>query len=78
MAETETLEKLKLQIDKLPNRERAELAHYLIHSLEQDEDEDVEAAWEVELERRVADIKSGNAAGKPASQVFDELQAKYS
>jgi putative addiction module component (TIGR02574 family) len=75
---TDTVEKLKSQIGTLTSRERAELAHYLILSLEQEKDEDYEAAWEAEIARRVADIKSGKAVGKPAAQVFAELREKYS
>jgi len=50
----------------------------LILSLEQEKDEDYEAAWDAELARRVADIESGRVIGKPAAQVFAELREKYS
>ncbi len=75
---TETVEKLKSQIGTLSSRERADLAHFLILSLEQEKDEDYEAAWEAELARRVEDIKSGRVIGKPATQVFAEIRKKYS
>jgi len=74
----ESLEQLKAQLRILPAQERAELAQYLIHSLDEDEGEDADAAWQAELERRVADIKSGKAIGKPGDQVFAELREKYS
>lgn len=75
---TETMEKLQGQFAQLTSQERAELAHFLICSLEREEDVDVEAAWEVELARRGADIQRGKATGKPAAQVFAELRAQYS
>jgi putative addiction module component (TIGR02574 family) len=74
---SETLEKLKSQLGELTNAEKADLAHFLIHSLDE-EDGDVEAAWDEELLRRTNEIKSGEAIGKPAEQVFSELRKKYS
>jgi putative addiction module component (TIGR02574 family) len=75
---TEAVENLKVQLGRLTSQERAELAHFLLLSLDQEEDVDAEAAWEVELARRVTDIKSGKAVGKPAAQVFAELREKFS
>jgi putative addiction module component (TIGR02574 family) len=74
----ETIEQLKMQLERLPRQERAELAHFLLCSLEQDTDADADAAWEVELARRVADIQSGKVVGIPAAQVFAELRAQFS
>src|SRR5713101_8587542 len=59
------LEQLKSQLGLLTPQERAELAHFLLLSLEEEADEGVEAAWEAELARREAEIKSGKAVGKP-------------
>ena len=75
---TETMEQLKGQLERLPRQERAELAHFLLCSLEQEAETDVDAAWEAELARRVADIQSGKVVGIPAAQVFDELRAQFS
>ena len=75
---TETMEQLKGQLERLPRQERAELAHFLLCSLEQEAEADVDAAWEAELARRVADIQSGKVVGIPAAQVFDELRAQFS
>ena len=73
---TETTERLKTQLSQLTIQERAELAHFLIHSL--DEGVDAEAAWEAELVRRMDEIRSGKAIGEPADKVFTELRKKYS
>jgi putative addiction module component (TIGR02574 family) len=75
---TEMMEQLKGQLEQLPSQERAELAHFLLCSLEQEAEADVDAAWEVELARRMADIQSGKVVGIPAAQVFDELRAQFS
>jgi putative addiction module component (TIGR02574 family) len=75
---TETAEKLKSELSRLSLPERAELAHFLISSLEEEVDADAEAAWEAELAQRMAEIKSGKAVGEPADKVFAELREKYS
>ncbi len=49
----------------LPVSERADLAGSLIESLDDTQDEAVEAAWDEEVARRMADIDSG--AVKPVS-----------
>jgi putative addiction module component (TIGR02574 family) len=45
----------------LPQNERAWLASELIASLDESKDSDVEAAWASEIERRVAEVESGEA-----------------
>ena len=75
---TEAAEKLKAQLSQLSMQERAELAHFLIHSLDEGVDADAEAAWDVELVRRMEEIRSGKTVGEPADKVFAELRKKYS
>ena len=74
---TETAEKLKIKLSQLSLKERAELAYFLIHSLDEEVDYDVESAWDVELVRRMQEINNGTASGKPSNQVFTELREKY-
>ncbi len=62
----------------LPLEERAELALKLIESLEDIEKEEVETAWKIEIEKRVDEIKSGTAKGRPAEDVLAEIRAAYS
>jgi putative addiction module component (TIGR02574 family) len=54
-------EKHITELTKLSDSERGELAHFLIQSLDQETDGDVESAWDNELERRADEIKSGRA-----------------
>jgi putative addiction module component (TIGR02574 family) len=62
-----TLQELKAELAGLPEQERAELAHFLLDTLDETEaDVDVEAAWDAELARRADEIRSGKAVGKPA------------
>jgi len=46
---------------RLPEQERAELAARLISSLEPKADDDVDAAWVAEIERRCAELDAGTA-----------------
>jgi putative addiction module component (TIGR02574 family) len=73
---TETLEQLKTQLTLLSNPERAELAHFLLASLEPEEEGAAEA-WDAEVKQRVQEILSGRALGKPADQFFGELREQY-
>lgn len=69
-----SFEHYKTELAGLPSGQRAELALFLIHSLDQEVDVDADEAWEEEIQRRVADIKSGRAQGIPAEQVFANLR----
>ena len=75
---TETAEKIKSELSRLSLQERAELAHFLIHSLDEEVNADAEAAWDAELAQRLDEIKSGKAVGEPADKVFAEIREKYS
>ena len=73
---TQTAEKLREEVLRLPSEDRAEIAHCLIRSLDQDESE-VQGAWEAELEQRWLEMESGEVVGEPAESVFAELRKKY-
>jgi len=72
---TQTAEKLKEEVLRLPTEDRAELAYCLIRSLDED-DAELQAAWEAELERRWRDMESGKAPAEPAESVFAELRKR--
>ncbi|MBM3888488.1 MAG: addiction module protein [Verrucomicrobia bacterium] len=74
---TMAAEKVKEQALQLPEAERAEIAHMRIVSLHNKFDEDAEAAWDAELDRRVKEIEEGSAHGRPAESVLAEIRAKY-
>ena len=75
---SQTTEELRETLAKLPMQERAELANFLIHSLDAAWDAETEAAWDAELARRGDEIISGTAKGEPALEVFAKLREKYS
>jgi putative addiction module component (TIGR02574 family) len=60
----------------LPEKERAGLACSLIDSLDATVEEGVEAAWDKEIGRRIAEIDSGKAKLIPWEEIRAELESK--
>jgi putative addiction module component (TIGR02574 family) len=75
---TALAENLKPQLNALPTEDRAALAQYLLATLDAQADMGAEAAWEAELQRRAAEVRSGEAAGRPAKEAVAELRRKHS
>jgi putative addiction module component (TIGR02574 family) len=73
---TEAVEQLKAQASVLSAAERADLAYFLLSSLEPEE-EGAREAWRAEIARRVAEIRGGSAVGRPAEEVLAELRERY-
>ena len=71
-------EELRATLAGLPMHERAELANFLIHSLDPEWDANTEAAWDAELARRGEEISSGKAKGQSSRMVFARLREKHS
>jgi putative addiction module component (TIGR02574 family) len=67
------LELIEAQALSLAPEERAQLADRLIASLF--DDQDIEEAWAVEVERRIKDIESGQATLIPASEAIARARA---
>ncbi|MGD9582874.1 MAG: addiction module protein [Lysobacterales bacterium] len=73
-----TLAEVEAQALQLTPRERGELAHRLIVSLDgpaEDTPEAIAQAWDEEIARRVAELDAGTAELIPAEQVFAEIEA---
>ena len=68
-------ELLKKALD-LPAEVRAELAGSLIESLDVAVDPDAEAAWKVEIARRIQDLESGAAKTIPWEEVRHRISAR--
>ena len=60
----------------LPTEARAALAGSLLDSLDTDVDEDAEAAWAMEVNRRVAELDDGTVKTIPWSEVRRRLAAR--
>jgi putative addiction module component (TIGR02574 family) len=58
--------------------ERAELAAELLASLDGEPDQEVEAAWAAENERRAARARSGGDTGRPWAEVRDGAKGALS
>lgn len=69
---------LKEQLSRLPTAQRAELARYLIDSLDSETEPDTDPPWAEELERRAQDFETGREPGIPADEVFAKLRARFS
>ena len=74
---TTTLKQLTHDALELPVRERAQLAHTLIASIDENTDLDLSSAWDEELKKRIREIKQGKVKGIPAGEVFAKLEEKY-
>ena len=59
-----------------PAARRIELAEKLIASVEDFAAPEIEAAWNAEIESRVAEIREGRAEGIPAEEVMKEARKK--
>ena len=71
-----TAKQLTEQALGLPESDRAELAHRLLLSLEEIEEEGVTEAWEGEIAKRIERLKNGTAKGRPAEDVLRDLRAR--
>lgn len=69
---TETLEDTALH---LPLKQRAELAHKLLLSLEEQNEDEIAEAWNIEALRRAAEIDSGIADTVSAEEVSAAARA---
>lgn len=73
------LEDLENQALQLSPKERGELIHRLIVSLEgepEDTPEAIAQAWDEEIARRVADMDAGRTKWIPADEVMARLRTK--
>lgn len=70
-----TLEKLEAEALQLPSGERARLVDRLIASL--DADPAIDDAWAVEVERRNAQIESGEVSLLPGAETLARLKAEF-
>jgi len=70
-------ESLRDEALKLPIEERGWLSDQLWESTRTAREREIDAAWAVEIERRLKSIENGTAKLIPADEVFRELKAKY-
>jgi putative addiction module component (TIGR02574 family) len=68
-----TVEQLKITLRDLPSAERAELAEYLLDSLDPDE-QGIRSEWLAVAEQRMSKVRAGQVVGIPAEAVLNSLQ----
>ena len=73
-----TLVELQTQAKQLGAEERAQLASFLLETLEPADSGDVTQAWETEIKARWAEIERGDVQPIPASEVFADIRRKLS
>jgi putative addiction module component (TIGR02574 family) len=72
-----TLDELRDEALTLDVEERGALADSIWESFLTDEEREIQSAWTVEAERRLADFRSGTATAVPWEDVKARLLAKY-
>lgn len=71
------VEELSQKACALPPADRARLAEELLASLHEDRDPGIDAAWDEEIRRRIAEIENGTAKLVPADEVFAEIRKMF-
>ena len=71
------LEQASQAVLSLPLKERATLAHVLIHSLDEAPDSSAQASWNEEIDRRLDRLEIGETESRDAFEVLDEIRQKY-
>ena len=72
---SQTYARLEHEARLLSAEERSQLVDALLESLREGKIAEVEAAWEVEIERRVAAYERGETKLVPAKEVFAKARA---
>ncbi len=70
---TTLVDELSRKALELPAGERVRLAEKLLATVHE-ADPEVEAAWDLEIQRRLAEVDSGTAKLIPAEEVFAEVR----
>jgi putative addiction module component (TIGR02574 family) len=70
------LAELEQKATELSPEDRSRFALFLIQSLEIADEGDVEEAWRIEAERRLAEIESGEARLVPGDEVFANIRRR--
>ncbi|MDY7005588.1 MAG: addiction module protein [Cyanobacteriota bacterium] len=58
----------------LPPGSRAMLAEHLLKSLDADSQQEIDALWEIEAEKRIAEVEQGKVEIVSRQQVFKNLR----
>jgi len=70
-----SINEIEAEIRKLTLRERAALAKWIVESLDELSDIEIEALWAEEAERRLDELEQGVVAEVPAEEVLRRSRA---
>jgi putative addiction module component (TIGR02574 family) len=71
----DTAAELAMRGKRLPREERQRLVDELLQSLNEPATEELDAAWEAEIERRLAEYDRGEVQSVTAEEVFARARA---
>jgi putative addiction module component (TIGR02574 family) len=61
----------------LPASARAMLAEHLMESLDAEDQEQIDALWAAEAERRAKELEDGTVKAIPGEEVMNRLRSRY-
>ncbi len=73
-----SFEDLVAEVKKLSLEERASLAKWIVESLDELSESEIEALWVQEAERRLDELEQGRATEIPAEEVLRRARAALS
>jgi putative addiction module component (TIGR02574 family) len=73
-----SLKEIEAEIKKLDLKDRAALAKWVVESLDELSEAEVEALWIEEAERRLDEMERGPMTGIPAKEVLRRAKAAIS
>lgn len=73
-----SLEEIEAEVKKLDLKDRATLAKWIVESLDELSEAEVEALWAEEAERRLDELEQGLVTEIPGSEVLRRARAAIS
>ena len=73
-----SIKEIEAEIKKLSLTDRAALAKWLVESLDELSDAEIDALWAEEAERRLDELEQGTATEIPAEEVLRRARAALS
>ena len=67
-------EELTMRVLALPSTSRAELAEFLMQSLDEIDNQEIKSAWLTEIHRTDQEIRAGASVTRPADEVLKEAR----
>jgi putative addiction module component (TIGR02574 family) len=77
-AEKMRIDEIEGEIRRLPLKDRAALAKWIVDSLDELSESEIEALWAEEAERRLDELDQGLVAEVPAEEVIRRARAAIS